>query len=389
MRIAWLNNVQAPYREPMFRELAKLADFEVSFFFAEEKVRHFRWRPHPDYRSSVVPAWRIPVPEKVGRRLGDEVGVLRPGVTASILRGADALITQVWWQPAHLAAMAQCRVRGIPYLVYAESTMESRSVGGGPADKVRSWVFRNAGAVIVPGPAAAETAILNGTPPERVVESVNSVDTDRYGPGVRSLRAAGPPPEGGPHRFVYVGQLIERKNVATLLRAIATIGDAELEIAGDGVEQEPLRRLAAELGIADKVHFRGFLDEPAVLEVLARNQTLVLPSTEEVYGYTALEGHVAGLQVVVSDQAGIARNLEGRAGVWIAAPTVDALAEALADAKTRWKGWHDDVDVDFASPQRAARDIVAAVEMARGLGPYGATGMPRPTPLADPEGKRS
>lgn len=388
MKIAWLNNVQAPYREPMFREIAKLVDFEVSFFFAEEKVRHFRWRPHPDYRSAVVPAWRIPVPEKVDRRLGDEVGVLRPGVTAGILRGVDALVTQVWWQPAHLGAMAQCRLRGIPYLIYAESTMDSRSVGGGPADKVRSWVFRNAGAVVVPGPAAAETAILNGTPPERVVESVNSVDTDRYGPGVRRLRAENGIPDGGPHRFLYVGQLIERKNVASLIRGIAAIGgDAELEIAGDGVEQESLRRLAAELGIADRVRFLGFLDELGVLDALARNQTLVLPSTEEVYGYTALEGHVAGLQVVVSDQAGIARNLEGRSGTWVVPPTVAALTAALADARARWKGWHDDVDVDFASPQRAARDIVAAAQMARGIGPYGAAGMPRGQ-APDHEGNR-
>lgn len=388
MKIAWLNNVQAPYREPMFRELSKLVDFEVSFFIAEEKNRHFHWRPHPDYRSSLVPSWRIPVPEQLDRRLGEDVGVLKPGVTGDILRGADALITQVWWQPAHLWAMAQCRVRGIPYIIYAESTMDSRSVGGGPADRVRSWVFRNAAAVIVPGPAAAEAAIRNGTPPERVVESVNSVDTDLYGPGVRRLREGSSVPEGGPHRFAYVGQLIERKNVAALVRAIAAIGGgAELEIAGDGAEQEPLRRLAAELGIADQVHFRGFLDEPGVLGVLARNQTLVLPSTEEVYGYTALEGHVAGMQVVVSDQAGIARNLEGRSGTWVVPPTVDAITAALADARARWKGWHDDVDVDFASPQRAARDIVAAAEMARGFGPHGATGMPR-TQAPDHEGKR-
>jgi glycosyltransferase involved in cell wall biosynthesis len=363
MKIAWLNNVQAPYREPMFREIARLVDLEVSFFFAEEKVRHWTWRPHEGYPSSVVPAWRVPVPARVERRLGEDVGVLRPGVTSRMLRGADALITQVWWQPANVWAMVRCRRRGIPYLIYAESTMDSRSVGGGPADRLRSWVFRNAGAVIVPGPAAAETAIRNGTPRGRVVESVNSVDTDLYGAGVQALRTDAT--DTGPHRFLYVGQLIERKNVATALRALAGLGgDPTLDVVGDGVEMEPLRRLAGKLGISDRVTFHGFLDEPSVLRMLAECRTLVLPSTEEVYGYTAIEAHVAGLQVVVSDVAGVARNLMAREGTWVVAPTDEDMTVAFGEAMAKWNGWNDGVGVDFASPQRAAQDIVAAVELA-------------------------
>jgi hypothetical protein len=51
MRRAWINNAQAPYREPVFRELAKLVDLEISFFFAEERVRHWSRRPDPGYAS--------------------------------------------------------------------------------------------------------------------------------------------------------------------------------------------------------------------------------------------------------------------------------------------------------------------------------------------------
>lgn len=366
MRISWLNDVQAPYREPMFRELARLVDFEASFFFRDETVRHWRWRAHPDYRSSVVPAWRLPVPARVAARLGEDAGVLRPGVVAGVLRGADALVVQVWWQPANLWAIARCRMRGLPYLIYAESTMDSRSVAGGPADRVRSWVFGNAGAVIVPGLAAAETAVRNGTPPERVVETVNSVDTDVYGEGVRRRRDGCT--AAGPHRFACIGQLIPRKNVDTLIRAFAALDDdSVLEIAGDGVETDRLQALARERGVADRVRFLGFLEETQVLDLLARSRTLVLPSTEEVYGYTALEAHVAGLQVVVSDRAGIARNLRGRPGTWVTEPTEPSLVPALREARDRWNGWHDDVDVEFASPRRAARDVVAAAELARSI----------------------
>lgn len=363
MRIVWLNNVQAPYREPMLRELSGLVDFEASYFFREEKVRHWEWHDSQHYRSAVVPAWRIPVPPKVARRLDDEVGVLMPGVARRLLAGADAMITQVWWQPAHLQAIVRCRRLGIPYLIYAESTLESRSVSGGPADRLRSWVFRNAGAVIVPGPAAAAAALLNGAPKERIVESVNSVDLDLYGTEVRRLRMDAD--AGGPHRFACVGQLIPRKNVHSLIRALAALdGDWTLEIAGDGVELERLRALARDCGVIDQVSFLGFLDGDQVLALLARSHTLVLASTEEVYGFTALEAHIAGVQVVVSDRAGVAASLTGRPRTWATPPTTPDLTRNLDAARRSWSGWNDDVDVDLASPRRAARDIVSAAEAA-------------------------
>jgi hypothetical protein len=70
----------------------------------------------------------------------------------------------------------------------------------------------------------------------------------------------------------------------------------------------------------------------------------------------------------VSDRAGIAKNLKGRSGTWVVPPTEVHLTAALVEAQTRWKGWHDDVDVEFASPRRVARDIVAAAHMAVALG---------------------
>ncbi|MGY1769953.1 glycosyltransferase [Blastococcus sp. SYSU D00813] len=364
MKIAWLTDTQAPYREPMWRELSDLADLDVSFYFREEEVRHWVWRETPDYRSAVVGSWKLPLPGPVARRLDEPAAVLRPGVARRLLRGADVLVFQEWWQPAHLWPALLARLRGIPYVLYAESTLQSRQFSGGPAAWLRSFVFRHAGAVVVPGPAAAEAAVTDGAARDRVVETVNSIDLGQFDRRVRELRAGGPP--DAVHRFVYVGQLIERKNVATLIRAFATLGDgATLDVAGDGVEMAALQELAGSLGVADRVTFHGFLDESGVVALLARTHTLVLPSTEEVFGFTALEAYVAGLQVVVSSVAGIAPNLRDKKGTWLVEPTVAAVARAMAEARDDWAGWAEDVDVEFASPRRAAQDVVHAAEIAR------------------------
>ena len=365
MKIAWLTDAQAPYREPLWRELSAVAEFEASFVFREEKVRHWVWRDNPHYRSFVAPAWTVPLPGSVARRLDSPMAWLRPGSADRILRGADALVIQNWWQPANLWCAWLGRRRDIPYMMYAESTLQSRRFARGPLAWLRSLVFRNAGAVIVPGPAAGEAAIADGTPARRVVESVNSIDLTQFDRRVRELRdgAAAADPE---HRFLYVGQLIERKNVGALIRAFAGVGaKATLDVAGDGVEMDGLVALTRTLGIEDRVRFHGYLEEPGIVELLSRTHTLVLPSTEEVYGFTALEAYVAGLQVVVSSRAGIAPNLADKRGCWIVEPAEADLRRALDEASDAWNGWLDDVDADFASPRRAAVDIVRAAGIAR------------------------
>jgi hypothetical protein len=79
MKIAWLTDAQAPYREPLWRELTAAAEFEASFVFREEEVRHWVWRDNPHYRSSVVGAWTVPLPGAVARRLDSPMAWLKPG----------------------------------------------------------------------------------------------------------------------------------------------------------------------------------------------------------------------------------------------------------------------------------------------------------------------
>lgn len=361
MRISWLIDVQAPYREPMYAAIARRADLQVNFFFREEKVRHMVWREHPEYASRVVGSIRLPLPAAIRRRLDHDAAVLAPGVPRGLLDDTDVLGLPGWDQPLYLGMARRAIRRGVPYVSYYESTLASRQFTSGPVHEVRSWFFRHAGAVVVPGPAAREAAVANGIDPGRVVESVNSIDLDTFGQRPRALRVG--TSTAGPHRFAYVGQLIPRKNVAALLDALALSDSSTLEIAGDGVEAATLAAQAQARGLGGRVRFLGFLDEAGIVELLARSHTLVLPSTEEVYGMTALEAHVAGCQVVVSDRAGVAASLTDTEGVWVVEPTVDGLVKGLDAAVRGWDGWLTP-DPTVASPDRTADDVIRAAELA-------------------------
>jgi glycosyltransferase involved in cell wall biosynthesis len=363
MKIAWLTDAQAPYREPLFCELAARCDFHVHFLFAEEPERHFVYRPHPGYSSAVLPSVRVPLPRRIASRLDSYQAALRPGWTRRLLEDADVVVIPTWAQLASAWTMLRAHRRGVPYVIFSESTLDSRQFDHGPVAWLRTRLFTRAGAVVVPGPSARQAALHTGVEADRIIESVNSVDLEAFGVRPRELRGseAGTGPDAAHHRFVVVGQLIARKNVGTLLEAFARLdGAPTLDVAGDGVERADLEAAARELGIADRVTFHGFLEEDGVVAVLARTQTLVLPSTEEVYGFTALEAQVAGLQVVVSARAGIAENLTDTPGAWVVAPAVDGVAAGLEAARAAWAGWTEEIPADAASPKRGADDVLAA-----------------------------
>lgn len=135
---------------------------------------------------------------------------------------------------------------------------------------------------------------------------------------------------------VGAGRLERRKGFDVLVAAFARISvpDARLVVAGQGPEEPSLRRQAAALGVADRVHWLGFREDLASLLVDA--DAFALSSRKEGMANVMLEAMAAGLPVVASDISGVREALgpNGRppAG-WIVPPDdAAAMGEALDEA---------------------------------------------------------
>ncbi len=99
-----------------------------------------------------------------------------------------------------------------------------------------------------------------------------------------------------------VGRLTEQKDFPTLLRAfaeVATRRDARLIILGEGQLRETLLEQAQQLGIADKVAFPGFTDNPWAW--MHRAAVFVLSSRWEGSPNTLTEALALGTPVVSTD----------------------------------------------------------------------------------------
>ncbi len=107
----------------------------------------------------------------------------------------------------------------------------------------------------------------------------------------------------GAVRMVTVAHLVARKRHETVLRAIALMAPErrpEYLVIGDGPRRALLERLAAELGVADRVRFLGQLPNPDAVARAAGCDLFVLPGVEEPFGVAYVEAMAAGLPAIGS-----------------------------------------------------------------------------------------
>ena len=164
--------------------------------------------------------------------------------------------------------------------------------------------------------------------PERVLRHVpNGVDLSRFTPGARDAAATG---DTGEPVVGTVAALRAEKNLPRLLRAFAqAAADApgRLVVVGDGPERPGLERLAAELGIADRVRFAGEVTNPA--GEYAGFDAFALSSDTEQMPLSVLEAMAAGLPVAATDVGDVSAMLDSSNGPYVVPKDDAALAGAL------------------------------------------------------------
>ncbi len=102
--------------------------------------------------------------------------------------------------------------------------------------------------------------------------------------------------------IVTVGNLVARKRHADVLRALWLLRDshpdARYVVVGDGPERPRLTKLAADLGLTERVTFTGALPHPEAVAAAQSGALFVLPSVDEAYGVAYVEAMAGGVPVI-------------------------------------------------------------------------------------------
>ena len=151
--------------------------------------------------------------------------------------------------------------------------------------------------------------------PDRVYTIYNGVDfSQARNPSPRSafFAAHGIPDEPECCCFGIAARLNPVKDVSTLIRGFAAayqrIQTIRLLIAGDGQEEQQLRELARSLGVADRVHFLGWItDTDSFYNAIDVN---VLTSISETFPYALTEGTRFTKATVASRVGGVPKLID-------------------------------------------------------------------------------
>lgn len=158
------------------------------------------------------------------------------------------------------------------------------------------------------------------------------------GISMNAIESATPADE--PIDVLYVGRLIQEKNVNLLVRAIdrlrAKCPDIRGVIVGEGPERSTLEHLVERLNLARNVDFREFQESnEAVLGMMKTAEVLVLPSRREGFGMTVLEALASGTPVVTIEHSSNASTElvdHERTGI-VCEPTSEAIADGIERAQ--------------------------------------------------------
>lgn len=155
-----------------------------------------------------------------------------------------------------------------------------------------------------------------------------------YFPPVPTASAA-LPPAAGPVQILYIGQLIERKGIDILLRALGALSDLNwaLTVIGSGDQKDALQALTEELKLENQVTFHSALENEAAMQKMAESDVFVLPSRHDGWGVVVNEALLRGVPVICSDHCG-ASDLLGES--WRGEAFETGSVSSLEAALRRW-----------------------------------------------------
>lgn len=206
--------------------------------------------------------------------------------------------------PAGIAAQ---NISGKPLVVHVHATEFDRT-GGNISSKVYSIEregMERADKVITVSNLTRETVIHKyDIPPEKVVTVYNAVEP------VRIRKKIKPAKRSGEKTVTFMGRITMQKGPEYFVEAagllLKRMPGVRFVMAGSGDMMGSMVEQAARMGITDRFHFTGFLDNEEVRHLLAVTDVFVMPSISEPFGIAPLEAMQAGVPVIISKQSGVA-----------------------------------------------------------------------------------
>jgi PEP-CTERM/exosortase A-associated glycosyltransferase len=311
---------------------------------------HFYRTPPATGGLSALPLFnQISIINTLARRLDEIVPLIRPDILHAHSPALNAI-----------AALRAGRKHGIPVVYEVRAFWEDAAVDHGTSKEwgmryrltrgLETSAFRRVDAVTTICEGLRRDIVARGIPEQKVTVIPNAVDIEKFSVGGTGDAALRQQLGLDGHRIIgFIGSFYAYEGLDLLLQAFPAIlkaaPDVRLLLVGGGPQDDSLKKLAAGLGIQDKIIFTGRVPHDQVQRYYDLVDILAYPRhsmrlTELVTPLKPLEAMAQGRLLVASDVGGHKELIQnGKTGILFKAEDPQALANAVLHLLAEESSW--------------------------------------------------
>lgn len=314
--ILFITNLPAPYKVDYLNELGKYVQLDVVFERSNAKNRASAWTS-----SNTIVSFREVILS--GIKFGDEM-CLDPSIIRYIKKNRDGLILlNGYSSPTEMLAIRYMTRHGIKFGLVCDGLIEKAETP--LKSKMKTGLISSADFWMSSGRETDRVLIAHGAIPSRIFRYPFSSIRESDIPAVPYNRVNYKEKIGCKSQFMllYVGQMIHRKGIDILMRAIKDIDlDICLYLIGNKIPVDDARIVNL-----------SFQDRHTLKQYYMAADLFVLPSREDIWGLVVNEAMGYGVPVLATDKCGAALEMvdEGKNGAIVPVENIPSLREKIVD----------------------------------------------------------
>jgi glycosyltransferase involved in cell wall biosynthesis len=336
-KVLLITNIPNPYRIPLFNEICKQfhasgIHLKIIFGAAGYKRRFFTIDPSEiSYDYEILKDEAHTFSEDAEKSY-----FLYKGLKEVMNKEKPDAVIVAGFSPATMKVFFRKLLKGTPYIIYS-GTIEQGNRSGSLLRRIqRTILCKGASAYVAYGNLAKKYLISIGAPESKVFIGRNTVDTTFFSERTDAFRKENKT-NNSKVRFTYLGYLVPRKNVQLLLESVKIVAeqrrDFVLDVLGDGISSDSLKKYVSDNKLEDVVIFHGFKQKAEIPEFFAQSSGLLFQTDFDIWGLVLNEAMAAGVPCLSSPNAGATYDLiqEGETGF-----RVDFTDRELVASKIKW-----------------------------------------------------
>src|SRR5262245_54534655 len=376
-RVLLLNNVPAPYFDPLFEKIGQESGWLLTVCYSSDWNKDVGWlesstAESPSHRTIILDRRN---PASKSNRLGSPAAAAVALLKVLSSEKPDYLICYGYTLAPQMTALLWAIMTATPFALIGDANRFNDSAAGVKRLIKTAWLkllVGKAAALVAIGSANRMFWEFYGAREDKIFDAGFAVDNDFFANECRRRKEDAERLRAqlgltGKTVFLFAGRLVRRKNVDLIIRAAQVLNDDRIAvvIAGSGAEREALERLA---GSSKRIIFAGNVSPEELPLYYALSDALALPASQEPWGLVINEAMASGLAIIAHRHCGAAVDLVAEDnGVTLETLSVEELRDAMRSvagdrARLNSMKSRSHEKIEGWSIQAAARGIIRAVE---------------------------